>query len=78
MSIDSLRPEIIIVGGGIAGCATAYYLARAGMQVLVLDKGDIGYEQSTRNWGWVHQQVRYPHLIGLGMRSVALWQGLER
>lgn len=69
--------DVVIVGGGIAGCATAYFLAREGLRVTLLDKGEVGYEQSTRNWGWVHQQVRYPHLIPLGMRSVAVWQGLE-
>ncbi len=69
--------DVAIVGGGIAGCATAYYLATRGLSVVLVDKGEVGYEQSTRNWGWVHQQVRYPHLIPLAMRSVEIWSGLE-
>lgn len=68
--------EIVIIGGGIIGCATAYYLAKRGLAVVLVDKGGLGYEQSTRNWGWVHQQVRYPHLIPLAVESVRLWERL--
>lgn len=77
-AVDELpaQAEVVIVGGGIVGCATAYYLARRGVDVVLVDKGRIGYEQSTRNWGWVHQQVRYPHLIPLALESVRIWHGL--
>ena len=70
------QADVVIIGGGIIGCATAYYLARRGVSVVVVDKGALGYEQSTRNWGWVHQQVRYPHLIPLAVESVQLWERL--
>ncbi len=70
--------EIVIIGGGIVGCAAAYYLAKRGAQVTLIEKGDIGAEQSTRNWGWVHQQVRYPQLIPLAVLSTELWAGLEQ
>ena len=36
--MSSVRAQVIIVGGGPAGAATAYYLARAGLDVLVLDR----------------------------------------
>ena len=68
--------DVVVIGGGIAGCATAYQLARRGVAVTLVDKGEIGYEQSTRNWGWVHQQVRYPHLVPLGVESVRIWRQL--
>ncbi len=70
------QADVVIIGGGIIGCATAYYLAKRGVSVVVVDKGALGYEQSTRNWGWVHQQVRYPHLIPLAVESVRLWERL--
>jgi glycine oxidase len=38
--------EIVIVGGGIIGLTTAYFLAREGAQVAVLDRGDFGQEAS--------------------------------
>jgi len=68
--------DAVVIGGGIAGCAAAYELARSGLSTTLVEKGAIGYEQSTRNWGWVHQQVRYPHLIPLGVQSVRIWNHL--
>jgi glycine oxidase len=38
--------DIVIVGGGVIGLTTAYFLAREGADVLVLDKGDLGQEAS--------------------------------
>jgi glycine/D-amino acid oxidase-like deaminating enzyme len=70
--------DVVVVGGGIIGCASAYYAAKRGARVLLVDKGDLGFEQSTRNWGWVHQQVRYPHLVPLAVMSTELWMGLEK
>jgi glycine/D-amino acid oxidase-like deaminating enzyme len=47
------RPEadVVVVGAGIVGVAAAYYLARAGKRVVVVDKGAIGGEASGRNGG---------------------------
>ena len=48
--------SVIVVGGGIVGCATAYFCARAGMRVTLLERRTIGYGASGRNpgWIWVH------------------------
>ena len=43
--------EIIIIGGGIAGVSTAYYLAQLGHGVTVLERGEIGGEASGINAG---------------------------
>lgn len=69
--------DIAIVGGGIAGCATAYYLARRGLKVALVEKGEIAGEQSGRNWGFVRQQGRDPHEIPLMVACNRLWQGLS-
>ena len=34
--------EAVIIGGGIVGCATAYYLARRGLRPVLVEKGDVG------------------------------------
>lgn len=45
------RHEVIVVGGGMIGAATTYYLARAGVDVLLLERGFLGREASGRNAG---------------------------
>jgi glycine/D-amino acid oxidase-like deaminating enzyme len=50
--------DVVVVGGGIVGAAAAYFLARRGLSVALLDKGYVGCEQSSRNWGWCRQQNR--------------------
>jgi glycine oxidase len=40
------RPDVLIIGGGIIGLTTAYFLARDGARVEVVDKGDFGHEAS--------------------------------
>ncbi|MGH8250398.1 MAG: NAD(P)/FAD-dependent oxidoreductase [Steroidobacteraceae bacterium] len=70
--------EVAIIGGGIVGCATAYYLAKNGVSVALFDKGRVAGEQSGRNWGWVRQQGRSPVELPLMMQSLRLWQQLPR
>ena len=69
--------DVVIVGGGIVGSATAYYLAKGGVKVVLLEKGDIACEQSSRNWGFVRQQGRDPFEVPLAIESIRIWQGLE-
>ncbi|HEY6410207.1 MAG TPA: glycine oxidase ThiO [Ktedonobacteraceae bacterium] len=39
--------DIVIIGGGVIGCAIAYYLRKSGIAVTVIDKGEIGAEASS-------------------------------
>ena len=39
--------EVLIVGGGIIGCSIAYFLRKQGVEVIVLEKGDIGAQASS-------------------------------
>jgi glycine/D-amino acid oxidase-like deaminating enzyme len=70
--------DVAIIGGGIVGCATAYFLARQGVSVLLCEKGRLAGEQSGRNWGWVRQQGRSPIELPLMMESLRIWQGFAR
>lgn len=71
--------DIAIIGGGIIGCSTAYYLAKRGVDVAVFEKSHgVAQEQSGRNWGFVRQLGRDPEELPLMVRSIALWQGLEK
>ena len=69
--------DVAIIGGGIVGCSTAYFLARRGVSVAVFEKGRVAGEQSGRNWGWVRQQGRSPVELPLMIQSLALWKELS-
>ncbi|WP_025600799.1 NAD(P)/FAD-dependent oxidoreductase [Burkholderia sp. WSM2230] len=72
------RADVVIAGAGIMGCAAAYYLARRGLSVVVLDKSRIAGQQSSRAWGFVRQQGRESAEVPLMMASIPLWASLER
>ena len=66
--------DCVVVGAGITGTCAAYWLARAGQRVVLLEKGRIGAEQSSRNWGWCRQQNRDARELPLSTRSLELWE----
>ena len=75
---DALPAEadVVVIGAGIAGTATAYFLAKRGVKVLLCDKGRVAGEQSSRNWGWVRQQNRDWAELPIMMESNRIWRGL--
>jgi glycine/D-amino acid oxidase-like deaminating enzyme len=52
-----IETDVLIVGGGIAGCSAAYYLARDGVEVALVDRGEVGRGATGRNAGSLHQQL---------------------
>ncbi|MEX0809866.1 MAG: FAD-binding oxidoreductase [Dongiaceae bacterium] len=69
--------DAVIVGGGIVGTSAAWYLVKKGLRPLLLEKGRIAGEQSSRNWGFVRQQGRDPFEVPLMIEGIRIWQGLE-
>src|SRR5215470_16697574 len=65
--------DVVIIGGGIIGVFAAYYLAARGVNVALVEKGRIGAEQSSRNWGWCRQQNRDARELPMATRSLELW-----
>lgn len=70
--------DVIVIGGGIVGLATAYFLAKRGVRVILLEKGRLAWEQSSRNWGFVRQQGRDPAELPMAALSSRIWCGLEQ
>jgi glycine/D-amino acid oxidase-like deaminating enzyme len=68
------RADVVVIGGGIIGVFTAYYLAKRGLSVAVVEKGRIGAEQSSRNWGWCRQQNRDARELPMATTSLQLWE----
>ena len=69
--------DVVIIGAGIIGIATAWFLAKQGIKVLVCDKGRVAGEQSSRNWGWIRQQGRDEAELPIMMESMTLWENLS-
>lgn len=69
--------DVVIVGGGIIGISTAWYLAKQGVKAVVCEKGHIAGEQSGRNWGWVRQQGRDTREMPMIVEALRIWRGLE-
>ena len=68
--------DIVVIGGGIIGAAAAYFLARRGLSVALLEKGHVGCEQSSRNWGWCRRQNRDARELPLSGVALRLWDEL--
>jgi glycine oxidase len=58
MTTDS---EVVIIGGGVMGCATAYYLARRGISVTVFEQNTFGWGASGATAGVVGPLWHVPH-----------------
>lgn len=51
--------DVIVIGGGVAGCATAWYLARDGVDVLLIERGELNSQASGSNAGSLHGQIQH-------------------
>ena len=75
MQLDSA--DVVVIGGGVTGMCAAYYLAKAGTDVAVVEKEIVGWEASGRNGGGVayHRGADPKGLMGYA--ETRLWHGLE-
>jgi glycine/D-amino acid oxidase-like deaminating enzyme len=69
--------DVAIVGGGIIGVSATFFLARRGIRVALFEKGEVGGEQSGRNWGWVRLAGRDLRELPLMLQSHAIWDKLR-
>src|SRR4051812_36812506 len=69
--------DVVVIGGGIIGAAAAYFLRKKGISVALVDKGHVGGEQSSRNWGWCRAQGKVLPELPLAKHSLAIWDGLS-
>ena len=69
--------DVIVVGGGIMGAASAFFLRRRGRSVILLERGLIGQQASGVNFGNVRRQGRFLPQLPLANRSRAIWGRLN-
>lgn len=77
---DSVLPasaDVVVVGGGDIGAASAYYLARKGLSVVLCEKGEIGAEASCRSVGWVYSLGMPPGSVEVTAAARPLWHGIN-
>ncbi len=57
-SLDGLKPDVLIIGGGVIGCAIARECARCDLNILLCEKEhDVAMHASSRNDGMVHPGI---------------------
>src|SRR6266511_1881213 len=74
-----LRPsyDVVIIGGGVHGLATAYYLGQRGVRdVAVMEKSYIGAGGSGRNTAIIRSNYRTPEGVAFYNESVKLYENL--
>jgi glycine/D-amino acid oxidase-like deaminating enzyme len=85
---ETRRCDVLVMGGGLAGLCSAYFLARDGADVLLAERDEAGMAASTANAGSLHVQLlsydftnetpedggQAAHTLPLAPRSIALWK----
>jgi len=70
--------DVVVIGGGVIGVMTAWFLAEKGLRVVLCEKGRIAGEQSSRNWGWIRQQGRDAGELPIMVESLRIWKSLAQ
>lgn len=73
------RSDVVVIGAGIIGASTAYYLRKSGMEVTLVDRKGCNASgiASAATAGGVRHQGRVPSEIPLALYTIKYWKDLE-
>jgi glycine/D-amino acid oxidase-like deaminating enzyme len=77
---DTMLPrqaDVVVIGGGIAGVSTLLSLAERGVSAVLVEKGRLAGEQSSRNWGFCRTQGRDLAEVPLAIESLRQWDRMD-
>lgn len=72
------RAEVVVVGGGVMGLSAAFHLAEAGVDVLLVERDELGSGSTCRAAGGVRAQFSDPANIELARRSLAAFERFDQ
>ena len=71
--------DVVVIGGGIIGTSVAYYLAKSGFQVSLLEKNGVGCGTSGSCDGFMFLQTKKPGLsLEIAMESAKMYTSLSQ
>lgn len=71
------KTDVVVIGGGIAGVSTLLALAEKGVSAVLMEKGRLAGEQSSRNWGFCRTQGRAQAEVPLALESLRQWDRMN-
>ncbi len=77
MAARNHTADVIVIGGGLHGCATALHLARSGVDAMVVEKDHVGRHASSANAGGVRRLGRALAEIPLAEAALACWHEIR-
>lgn len=70
--------DVIVLGGGLMGTASAYFLARRGARVTLIERNRIGTGATIASFGNIRRTGRHLSQLPLAHRSLRLWGEAEK
>lgn len=69
--------DVVVVGGGIVGMASAHYLSERGVNVVVCERRNIGSGSTERSAGGIRTQYSTSVNVELSLASIDIWEQFE-
>jgi sarcosine oxidase subunit beta len=70
--------DAVIIGGGVIGTSAAFHLAEAGIDVVLLERSELGSGSTSRAAGGVRTQFSYALNVAIAARSIEAFRDFGR